>query len=83
MAFCVNCGQQLGEGAKFCTNCGQTVTTHKTENSERKTVYDANCIHYDFPLINFLISLLAAIASFLAITDAISSISALSMRLSK
>ena len=40
MAFCVNCGQQLGEGAKFCTNCGQTVTTHKTENSERKTVYD-------------------------------------------
>ena len=40
MAFCVNCGQQLGEGAKFCTNCGQTVTAHKTENSERKTVYD-------------------------------------------
>ena len=40
MAFCVNCGQQLGEGAKFCTNCGQTVTTHKTESSERKTVYD-------------------------------------------
>lgn len=40
MAFCVNCGQQLGEGTKFCTNCGQTVTTHKTENSEHKTVYD-------------------------------------------
>ena len=40
MAFCVNCGQQLGEGAKFCTNCGQTVTSHKNENGERKTVYD-------------------------------------------
>ncbi len=40
MAFCVNCGQQLGKGAKFCTNCGQTVTSYKTESSERKTVYD-------------------------------------------
>lgn len=39
MAFCVNCGQQLCEGAKFCTNCGQTVAPHKTENVDRKTVY--------------------------------------------
>lgn len=40
MAFCVNCGQQLSEGAKFCTNCGQAVETCKTDNSERKAVYD-------------------------------------------
>lgn len=25
MAFCTNCGTQLGDGAKFCLNCGQSV----------------------------------------------------------
>lgn len=25
MAFCVNCGNQLNEGARFCTNCGTQV----------------------------------------------------------
>ncbi|WP_431021155.1 zinc-ribbon domain-containing protein, partial [Bifidobacterium bifidum] len=22
MAFCINCGQELAEGAKFCASCG-------------------------------------------------------------
>ncbi len=25
MAFCINCGQKLPEGAKFCASCGQPV----------------------------------------------------------
>jgi zinc-ribbon domain len=25
MAFCTNCGTQLGDNAKFCLNCGQPV----------------------------------------------------------
>ena len=28
MAFCVNCGQQIPDGASFCTNCGAPQTTH-------------------------------------------------------
>lgn len=41
MAFCVNCGQELKEGAKFCTNCGSTVIPHKkVATNERKTFYD-------------------------------------------
>lgn len=40
MAFCVNCGQPLNEGAKFCTNCGSTVTPHKKEENEHKEHFD-------------------------------------------
>lgn len=38
MAFCINCGQELAEGANFCANCGKAVNT--TPNTQRKTVYD-------------------------------------------
>lgn len=38
MAFCVNCGQEISEGAKFCPNCGATTGTPPTQ-SERKTSY--------------------------------------------
>ena len=36
MAFCINCGQELAEGAKFCANCGKAVTGESTI-SQRKT----------------------------------------------
>lgn len=39
MAFCVNCGKQLGNGAKFCTSCGKP-TSVINDNNERKNVYD-------------------------------------------
>lgn len=39
MAFCVNCGQELVEGAKFCANCGKSVEGNSS-NSQRKTTYD-------------------------------------------
>lgn len=39
MAFCINCGQELADGAKFCANCGKT-TDNNTSSSQRKTVYD-------------------------------------------
>ena len=38
MAFCINCGQELAEGAKFCANCGKAVNDNST--SQRKTVYE-------------------------------------------
>ena len=41
MAFCINCGQELAEGAKFCANCGKAVTGENTV-SQRKTVYEGN-----------------------------------------
>lgn len=41
MAFCINCGQELAEGAKFCANCGKVVNaTQNDKNNQRKTVYD-------------------------------------------
>ena len=39
MAFCINCGQELTEGAKFCANCGQAVE-NSSSKSQRKTVFD-------------------------------------------
>lgn len=41
MAFCINCGQELAEGAKFCANCGKAVgVSHNRAKEQRKTVYD-------------------------------------------
>ena len=40
MAFCINCGQELAEGAKFCFECGAAVTASnytangKVENAD-------------------------------------------------
>lgn len=41
MAFCINCGQELAEGAKFCANCGKAVgASQNGAKEQRKTVYD-------------------------------------------
>ena len=41
MAFCINCGQELAEGAKFCANCGTpTPNDAHQESNERKSVYE-------------------------------------------
>lgn len=42
MAFFVNCGNRLDDGAKFCSNCGQVVVPHKSADPGRKTVFDGN-----------------------------------------
>ena len=39
MAFCINCGQELVDGAKFCGNCGNAVNVNDS-NGQRKEVYD-------------------------------------------
>lgn len=39
MAFCINCGQELAEGAKFCANCGVSAS-EVTINTQRKITYD-------------------------------------------
>lgn len=39
MAFCINCGQELAEGAKFCSSCGKSANENNL-TTERKTVYD-------------------------------------------
>ena len=38
MAFCVNCGHELAEGAKFCANCGRPVGG-STKAEQRKSSY--------------------------------------------
>lgn len=40
MAFCMNCGKQLPDGAKFCSDCGTPSGKVNVENPQRKTVYD-------------------------------------------
>lgn len=50
MAFCINCGQQLNEGAKFCANCGAKITitpppipvVQPPQPTKRETVYEGN-----------------------------------------
>lgn len=39
MRFCINCGKELPDGAKFCTGCGAKVFEENAQ-STRKTVYD-------------------------------------------
>lgn len=40
MAFCMNCGQELPDGAKFCSSCGTANGTVEAKTNERKTTYD-------------------------------------------
>ena len=41
MVFCINCGQELAEGAKFCASCGNAVgASQNGAKEQRKTVYD-------------------------------------------
>ena len=41
MAFCIECGYQLADGAKFCFECGARVNASVSPPVEqRKTVYD-------------------------------------------
>src|SRR5262245_51859052 len=37
MAFCVNCGSQLSEEARFCPNCGQPAGAAGAESSTPRT----------------------------------------------
>lgn len=40
MAFCMNCGQELPDGAKFCSNCGAPVASAKINSAQRKMEYE-------------------------------------------
>lgn len=41
MAYCINCGKEMPEGAKFCAECGIAVGTERhADGSQRKTVYE-------------------------------------------
>lgn len=41
MAYCMNCGKELPDGAKFCAECGTAINAASGGNSnQRKTVYD-------------------------------------------
>lgn len=39
MKYCINCGQELAEGAKLCSNCGKTINENNLTN-KRKIVYE-------------------------------------------
>lgn len=38
MAYCINCGTQLAEGAKFCQKCGKNVSESAPEQTTRRTI---------------------------------------------
>lgn len=40
MPFCMNCGQEIPEGANFCASCGTATGTIKKEEPQRKNTYD-------------------------------------------
>lgn len=41
MAFCMNCGKQLPDGAKFCQECGTKLGDIKAEQTtKRETIYE-------------------------------------------
>lgn len=41
MAFCMNCGKELPDGAKFCAECGAQTTVSSADSREkRETVYE-------------------------------------------
>lgn len=39
MAFCIECGQELPDGAKFCVNCGTPINGIQNK-SQRKEIYE-------------------------------------------
>ena len=41
MAYCVNCGQQIPDGASFCTNCGASQTTHMQSPEQNAAPYSS------------------------------------------
>lgn len=43
MAFCIHCGRELADGARFYANCGTSVTAEPNQDKkgdQQKTVYD-------------------------------------------
>lgn len=41
MRFCIECGKELEDGAKFCANFGKKVNSNQTETKkQRKTTYE-------------------------------------------
>ena len=42
MAYCVNCGQQIPDGASFCTNCGASQTTHMQSPEQNAGQYSSS-----------------------------------------
>lgn len=43
MKYCINCGQELAEEAKFCANCGKAVSAPQNGiNEQRKIVYEGH-----------------------------------------
>ena len=41
MAYCIHCGKELPDGAKFCAYCGKSVASASVNNeNKRKVVYD-------------------------------------------
>lgn len=41
MAYCVNCGQQISDGASFCTHCGASQTTHMQAPEQNADPYSS------------------------------------------
>lgn len=40
MAYCMNCGKELPDGAKFCAECGTSIGSVQKPEEKRETVYE-------------------------------------------
>ncbi len=47
MAFCTNCGTQLGDGSKFCLNCGHPAAGGAPVTASYQTPPPPEPLHYD------------------------------------
>ena len=45
MAFCINCGQELIDGAKFCANCGAKVNGDNEIKAKTVIIASSNPWH--------------------------------------
>ena len=48
--FCLNCGNQLNDGAKFCNKCGNKIVSFSSENKENNNINsnDNNIVNHSF-----------------------------------
>ena len=50
MAFCMECGTRLPDGAKFCINCGTPVKNSGRQESSERTIPVSNGIINCLPI---------------------------------
>ena len=50
MAFCINCGNQLPDGARFCSICGKPVDPVPVQSTDEDNVKNENVVYTQVPV---------------------------------